>query len=311
MLPTPRCYQDENDLARMLALLETGRAARNGSYYVHSGDLKWWLYYPPLERTLWDNIYLWEDPSGSDDLLGWALLDPEGATWDVYCRPDLYGTDLASSMYTWAADTLTPLAKAAGNKEIGAFWVTPEDSFRTHWLEERGYRITAYDPALARSLVDAVPETPVPAGFQIRSCRGIEEVQARAAAQYGAFQSSAPLDLYVQRFTRFMQSPVYFPDADVVAAAPDGRIAAFCITWIDKTNCVGLFEPVGTHPDFQRMGLGKAVMLESLRRLQAQGMKKAVICTAHNNTGALHLYTSLGFQPYTEFRFYAKTLETA
>jgi ribosomal protein S18 acetylase RimI-like enzyme len=30
-----------------------------------------------------------------------------------------------------------------------------------------------------------------------------------------------------------------------------------------------MFEPVGTHPDFQGQGLGKAVMTEGLRRMQA------------------------------------------
>ena len=71
-------------------------------------------------------------------------------------------------------------------------------------------------------------------------------------------------------------------------------------------NRVGLFEPVGTHPDFQRKGLGKAVMLEALRRLQKQGMEQAIVCTAHDNAAALRLYTSIGFEPYNVFQFYAR-----
>ena len=192
---------------------------------------------------------------------------------------------------------------------MGMFWVTPEDSFRAGWLEERGYRVTAQDTALSRSLAEPIADISLPPGFQVRACRGLAEVEARAWAQYGAFDSSAPFEQYVQRFTRFMQSPVYDPRADLVAAAPDGRIAAFCITWTDAENRVGLFEPVGTHPDFQRLGLGKAVMLAALRRLHDQGMQQAIVCTVDHNTPALHLYEAVGFQPYTTFRWYTKAVE--
>ena len=52
----------------------------------------------------------------------------------------------------------------------------------------------------------------------VRSSKGLAEVTQRAKAQYGAFGSSAEFERYVERFTRFMQSPVYNPTCDVVAA---------------------------------------------------------------------------------------------
>lgn len=309
MLPTPHPYQGENDLTRMLSLLQAGRAARITSYYPHIGDLQWTLYYPPLGTTGWQHIYLWEDPAANNRLLGWALLDSNGDTCEVYYQPELYGSALAEAMYTWAEEALIPIVRANGQKQIGVFWVIPEDSFHTHWLEARGYRVTNEDAALACSLAEPIPDFRVPEGFQIRTCKGLEEVEARARAQYGAFGNTAPFEQYVERFTHFMQSAGYTSATDVVAAAPDGSIAAFCITWIDLLNRVGLFEPVGTHPDFQHQGLGKAVMLEALRRLLRQGMQQAIVCTAHHNTPALHLYASVGFQPYSVFRWYAKNLD--
>ncbi len=309
MLPEPRPYQDERDLARMYALLEVGRAAQTGSYYVHTGDLKWWLYYPPLGGSWWEHIYLWEDKAGGDRLLGFALIDPHGETFDVFYQPEINGSAQAEAMLDWAEAALLPCARANGNKEMGRFWVTPEDSFRASWLEARGYRITYKDAALSRPLSTDIPGFSIPMGFEVRPCHGLEEVEARARAQYGAFRSSAPFERYVQRFRRFMQSPAYSPAADMVAAAPDGRIAAFCITWTNETNRIGLFEPVGTHPDFQRLGLGKAVMLAALRRLQAHGMQQAIVCTRADNAPALGLYASVGFQPFSTFSLYAKALE--
>jgi mycothiol synthase len=61
-------------------------------------------------------------------------------------------------------------------------------------------------------------------------------------------------------------------------------------------NAVGQFEPVGTHSDFQRQRLGKAVMSEGLRRMKAAGIRRAIVGFDPNNVAALALYTSMGFQ---------------
>ena len=82
----------------------------------------------------------------------------------------------------------------------------------------------------------------------------------------------------------------------MMVVAPDGRCAAFCLFWLDPVNQVGLFEPVGTHPDFQRQGLGKALLLESLRQMKERGMESAIVLTNEGNTAAIRLYESVGFQ---------------
>jgi GNAT superfamily N-acetyltransferase len=67
------------------------------------------------------------------------------------------------------------------------------------------------------------------------------------------------------------------------------------VIWLDPINKVGMFEPVGTHPAFQKMGLGKAVMREGLRRMKAAGMTNASVGTGADNVAAIALYRSLGF----------------
>lgn len=306
ILPPPRKTAASDDIERMCALLQAGRAAGTPSYYVHVGDLKWWLNYPYLGSAGWEHIYAWDDPAHPGRLLGWALLAPEGKTFDVFYQPELSGTALAAGMLAWAEGLALELARAAGAAKVSMFWVAPADAWRVGWLEARGYRVEMEDTALARPLQGEIPLGHEPDGFTVRSCSGLDEVEERARAVYGAFGSSADFERYVERFRRFMQSPVYSPDMDVVAAAPDGRIAAFCITWADDLNRVGLFEPVGTYPDFQRKGLGRAVMLEGLRRLQARGMQRAILCTEAGNAPALGLYTGLGFEPVTPLRLYVK-----
>jgi ribosomal protein S18 acetylase RimI-like enzyme len=73
-------------------------------------------------------------------------------------------------------------------------------------------------------------------------------------------------------------------------------------------NAVGLFEPVGTHPDFQGQGLGKAVMAEGLHRMKAAGMRRAILGFDPTNAAALALYTSMGFRASCYFVMYRKLL---
>jgi len=56
--------------------------------------------------------------------------------------------------------------------------------------------------------------------------------------------------------------------------APDDRFASCCIVWYDEMNRTGTLEPVATHPDFRRMGLGGEVVLEAVRRAAALGAEK-------------------------------------
>jgi ribosomal protein S18 acetylase RimI-like enzyme len=131
-------------------------------------------------------------------------------------------------------------------------------------------------------------------------------VAARARAQYGAFKSSASYERYLERFTNFMHSPVYDPEMDIVAGSIHGEIGAFCIVWIDPINQVGMFEPVGTHPEFQRKGLGRAVMQEGLRRLQERGMQSAIVSAYEDNPAAIKLYESVGFRMINRLGTYEK-----
>jgi mycothiol synthase len=302
----PRPYRDERDLRAMQELLMAGRKANNGSYYIHIGDLKWWLYYPPLEGDLWSHIHLWDDPAQPGRLLGWVLISPDWVGIDVYIQPELRGSPLAQEMYIWAEKQASKIAQQKGKATIYVLYVLHDDDVLDTHFRQSDYRRRRGMVHLTKSLGESIPSFQLPEGFDIRSCKGEPEVVARAKAQYGAFGSKAKFECYVQRFTNFMRSPAYDPELDIVAVASDGKIGAFCIVWTDPINQVGLFEPVGTHPDFQRQGLGRAVMVEGLRRLQERGMKSAIVSTYEDHPPAIKLYKSVGFQVINQLGTYEK-----
>ena len=88
-----------------------------------------------------------------------------------------------------------------------------------------------------------------------------------------------------------MQSGPHFrKDLTIVVQAPQGDFVSFCGMWYESTNRLAYVEPVATDPDFRRMGLGRAAVLEGIRRCGELGATVAYV-------GSNQLfYQSLGFQ---------------
>jgi ribosomal protein S18 acetylase RimI-like enzyme len=212
-------------------------------------------------------------------------------------------------MHAWSVARLTDLVRARGEAQVRTMWILETDDVRRAWLEAEGFTPAAEGLfAFAQPLTGRVPVAAPPDAFSVRACRGEAELEARACAQHGAFQSKLEWGRYLDRFRRFMRSAVYDPERDRVAVAPDGRVAAFTITWHDHAVGDGLFEPVGTHPDFQRRGLGRAVITDALARMQAAGLRRALVCSATDNPAAVGLYQSCGFQIVGRLLTYQKDI---
>ncbi len=300
----PRPYRDERDWEKMRQLLIDGRAANNGAYYVHVGDISWWMFYPNREAEFAERIFLWEE---RDDLFGWCLLTPDERYLDVFAHPNERGTERAAQMFAWAEARLGERVKAQGGAEIQTMWIFEDDAVRTEFLQGRGFKQSeAFLPHFTHSLAGPIPAPTLPEGCTVRHVEGEHEAQKRAAASHAAFQSRLPFEKYWPRYLSFMQSRMYERERDRIVVAPDGRVAAFCVIWFDPVNKVGLFEPVGTHPDFQRRGLGKALMLDALERMKERGMETAIVSTYNDNEAAIKLYESVGFQRVNRLRIYAK-----
>lgn len=295
-----RTYQGLTDLQPMLDLLAEGRRADNGTYYVHRGDLQWWLFYNDDLARRWESmVRLWLEEGR---LIGWCLLSPfDGHAFDVYTAPHLRGTSIERDMLAWAVENMP------AQDYIHTVWVAEDDEVRVRWLEENGFlRREVHMLLLKRPLSGTLESPALPEGFSVRASRGQVDARARALASKGAFGSSVPMDEYHQRTLRFVQSPVYVNDHEWFVVAPDGAVAAFCCIWTDTLNKAGYFEPVGVHPDYQRRGLGKCLLQAGLRQLQSEGMTEASVCAESDNPAAIHLYEAAGFRRTRRLLTYRK-----
>jgi predicted N-acetyltransferase YhbS len=86
----------------------------------------------------------------------------------------------------------------------------------------------------------------------------------------------------------------------VAAVAPDGNFAAYCGMWYDSEAGYAVIEPVATDPKYRKMGLGKAVVLEGIRRAGELGAKIAFVGSSQQ------FYYSIGLRPFSTATIWTK-----
>ena len=290
----------------------------------HVGDVWWLLGHGRVEPpdTPNQSIRLWAGEDGAP--VGFALLDgPDSG--DVLVHPDHRRRGIEEEMLAWLEQRHRLEAAPGGGEsalETGSYG-------NPHWqalLEAYGFR---HDdsvqgvPHYQRSL-DALEPSAPPEGFVVREVGGEHEATARTMAQREAFANldfampgreigrrapaadAAETARRTRVYTNVMRLAGYRRELDIVVVAANGEVAACCTCWLDADNLVGEFEPVGCHPDYRRLGLTRAAMLEGMRRLRSLGAEAAVVSTHPLNTPAMRLYESCGFQPVFHDPLYRK-----
>lgn len=89
-------------------------------------------------------------------------------------------------------------------------------------------------------------------------------------------------------------NPLFRPELSVFARSPEGVVAAYCRGTVDPENGVCGIDPICTHPDYQKLGLGRAVVEECFRRQRALGGRFSYIGSAPEPAPGTYLYRSLG-----------------
>ena len=258
------------------------------------------------------NLRLWETEVGDQPMLAaWAIFTRIEGSFDLFVHPELHGTPAHEAVMDEYVVWAEARAREAGLKQIMPWWAMAYDKILIRMMQARGFVEPATDglpaPLFERTL-DELPAIQLPEGFSVQGVSTLNEGRLRAHVTHGTFSSSDDWESYAAAYAQFISSPVYDGERDLFVRSPDGRGASACTIWFDPVNAVGLFEPVGTHPDFRGMGLGKAVMAEALRRMKAAGMRRATVGFDPNNAAALALYTSLGFKASSYFTFPIKAL---
>ncbi|MCW5848639.1 MAG: GNAT family N-acetyltransferase [Anaerolineae bacterium] len=243
------------------------------------------------ELPAWEaTIGLWETEAGQ--VVGVVNTENEeaGEAW-FQIHPQY--THLYDEMLAYAETHLVDRVDGLGFLKV----YVNADSELEGVVQARGYRRLDRRMGYLEYTLAAVPPMPqLPQGFTLLSVADEDDVDKRRIAKALAFGSGyAPSDWPpASAFREMQQAPDYRPDLDLVIRAPSGDYAAFCTIWLDEANAYANFEPVGTHLEYQGLGLGRLIMQEGFRRMARYGARRSFMQSSNE------FYRKVGFRetPY-------------
>lgn len=298
-------FSSDPDLPRMAELVRKFPAEN-----IHVVDLpyrlsSWSFDYP-------ENIRLWSDEHGQ--LLAWAILQVPFWKIDYAYHPEFQNT-LHPQILRWADEQAGKIVGTASGHPAWFVAALASQSDRIRDLEALGFtsqenvRENSWTQVLMEHSMQIPAERHVADGFQIRPLMGAGELDAYVDLHRAVFESK---NMTVEWRKRILQRPEYIPDLDLVAVAPDGQLAAFCICWLAEDEygkISGQIEPLGVHTGYRRQGLGQAILSEGLKRLRSKGARQIFVQTDHYRDAAFKLYESAGFRVSKNIIMYRKNYE--
>lgn len=288
-----RTYRDEDDYWRLRAFLREVFLLNNRQETSwQTARLDYWRYFgnPNLEHyALSRAILFWENDNG--EIIGMVCPENRGHA-HLHVQPAFRTVELETDMLANAEVCLAEQDPQTRQRTL-TVWAHQDDTTRGQLLEAHSYQRGDWpEYQFGRKLDAPVQHRPIPAGYSIRAL-DVGELPERALLSWRVFHPGECECKYQgwKWYRDIQRCPMYRRDLDLVAVAPDGRLAAFTTLWYDDVTRTGYFEPVGTAPQHQRRGLASAIMQEGMRRLKSMGGVYATV--AGYSEAAIRLYGSV------------------
>ena len=253
---------------------------------------EWAFSLPYQDESALDRIRVWEDETGEIVALATYEMEPG----DAYLAVDPANrADLLAPVFETAVRSL-----AAPD---GRIRVIVPDTPAGHDLQEvafaRGFRPSQQCEANSRLIIqDTDLSWSLPEGFRIAKTTPETDAEWEAYARlfwrgfdHEEQEGPMPVEREVAGVKAASSGPHFDPALKVSILAPDGEYAAHCGMWHEPGSPYCLVEPVCTVPQYRRMGLARAAVLEGVRRCAERGATVAYV-------GArFPIYYAIGFRP--------------
>lgn len=229
-------------------------------------------------------------------------------------HPDHRGAGIGRQLLAWQEGRA--LQQLATSELTLPGWIllfADDRSERTHRLAvSAGFAPARYFTGLSRVLADPIPEIRLPSGVRIEPYR--EELsRATLEAKNAAFRDhwgSQPMT--DEQWESMLGLSVFRPDLSFLALAED-EVVGFLTGEVNPDDWAGqgyssAYIPlVGVVREWRRKGVAPALLARAFAAFREEGLERAVLdVDSDNPTGALSLYTGMGFVPETRETAFSK-----
>ena len=304
-----RHFEGEGDFAKMLAIyrnlhavdqasgentLESLRAEfTNPSNYDPQTD----LIFAEVNGTTIGFCHFYWERQVSTQQYAYAVMFRVDPAWQ--------SKGIEQALIRWGESRGRHYASILPEGEDGFFlaFCREKDQTRLQVLADGGYQVHRYYHSMSRDLVD-LPERPLPEGIVVRPAlpndyRKVWEASNEAFMdEYGA---STPTEAWYQSY---LTGPFFQPilwqvawDGDEVVGSVQNFIASEENELEHRMR--GYTEAISVRREWRGRGIASALICRSMAMFKSINMDEvALTADTQNPTGAMRLYTALGYRPY-------------
>ena len=253
-------------------------------YHFEWGRWEWAFCLPNLDTSRLGDIGIWEE---GGTIVGLAAYEDAAGSTYVAWDPD-YGF-LKERMFEYS---IRRLRAADGSLRI---LIGNDDEEGQAAAVRLGFVPT--QDSEANSVLDtesADLDYTLPEGYRIISLTGDTDIRKFNTMLWKGFNHEGPApesahDLEERK--RQIRAPHLNPALNSIVVAPSGQYASYCGIWYDVETGYALIEPVATMPEYRKLGLGRAAVLNSIRKSAELGATRAYVGSSQQ------FYYRIGFRP--------------
>jgi GNAT superfamily N-acetyltransferase len=248
----------------------------------------WMTTHTYLEKSAVGHMGLWED---NGEVVGIATID--GCLGQAFCMTLPTVEYLKKEMLLYALENLS---------KDGQFEVTIDD--RDFQFQEIAAQLGFV--ATPKKEFDAIfnsenssMEYTLPEGFRVTSMKDTLDLYQYGRVLWKGFNHELDGEgefVFSEEKRKAFENEMVRPnvnlDLKVAVVNPEGDFVSYCGMWYDQDAGFAVVEPVATDPDYRKMGLAKAAVLEGIRRCKELGAKVVFVGSSQQ------FYYNIGFRPY-------------
>lgn len=258
----------------------------------------WMVTHPALDKNAIEKIGLWED---GDRVVGLAVFDLSLGI--AFC--------LVADGYEMLREEVVRYAEQhLKNTNDNLYLVIPDENQEYQKIAaRRGFIPTShreYDAMLYPENTNL--HYTLPEGFKVVSMA--EEINLRQYCDvlWKGFDhevnGEGPL-VFGEEEEKEAHNVMYRPNVDlnlkIAILDSEGNYVAYCGMWYDEEAGFAVVEPVATVPEYRKMGLAKAAVLEGIKRT---GANQVLVGSSQQ------FYYNIGFYPYATNTLWLKKCES-